>query len=179
MIRLDNVETEREVLAAVNVYLACLRKGIRTQTILFHVARICPLPVERIREDARSDLRLIFYCPGIMEKVIADEKIDDDLKNYARYLLTRDPQEKDAVMKALGKMKRKSIFCIKLFYSFLPFHHHGGNRYADFGRRHRLKCDQSSRYCPMAHDEDKDAKSNAILEQPLLESSHVNGSLCA
>ncbi len=95
MIRLDNVETEREVLAAVNGYLACLRKGIRDADKYYSMLReFVRSPVERIREDARSDLRLIFYCPGIMEKVIADEKIDDDLKNYARYLLTRDRKKK-------------------------------------------------------------------------------------
>jgi hypothetical protein len=88
LIKLADSESEREVLAAVSGYLDCLRRGPRDAGRYYAMLReFVRSPVERIRDDARSDMRLIFYCPGIKEKAVLDEKLDDGIRDYARYLL--------------------------------------------------------------------------------------------
>jgi hypothetical protein len=45
-------------------------------------------PIPRIKEDARSDmLDLLRTSSFDLKKVVDDEKIDDGLKDYVRYIL--------------------------------------------------------------------------------------------
>lgn len=85
---LDGEEVEREVLSAAEGYLACLRKEKRDiENYYRFLRRLERSPVERIRDDAKTDLVNLLSNPAISEKVLADETADEGVRDYARFVL--------------------------------------------------------------------------------------------
>lgn len=85
---LDSGEVEREVLLATDGYLTCLRKEKRDLENYYRLLRrLERSPVERIRDDAKTDLVNLLSTPVIVEKVLADETVDEGIRDYARFVL--------------------------------------------------------------------------------------------
>jgi hypothetical protein len=98
MIGLGSAETERIFVAATEGYLQVLRRESRDAERYYALLRQLVLsPEYRIKEDARSDLlKFLRSCPSFdLDRVLADENIDEGIKDYIRLILRprRKPPE--------------------------------------------------------------------------------------
>ena len=92
---LDSGEVEREVLSATECYLTCLRKEKRDLENYYRLLRrLERSPVERVRDDAKTDLMNLFSTPEIVEKVLVDETVDKGIRDYARFVLETQKKRK-------------------------------------------------------------------------------------
>lgn len=88
VIELKGGAAEREILEAVDGYLACLRMGNRDAEKYYQLLRwLEHSNVERIRDNAKSDLVNLLSSPLIAEKVLTDETVDVGIRKYARFAL--------------------------------------------------------------------------------------------
>jgi len=95
---LDSKEMEDEAIRAAKGYLDIFgAKGKRDREK--YVEILCSLlnsPVQRIRDDAESDL-LLFYERELvadLDKLLADDRVRDEIKDYLRFLLRNEkPKE--------------------------------------------------------------------------------------
>jgi len=90
MIGLGSAETERIFVAATEGYLQVLRRESRDAERYYALLRQLVLsPEYRIKEDARSDLlKFLRSCPSFdLDRVLADENIDEGIKDYVRLYL--------------------------------------------------------------------------------------------
>jgi len=98
MIGLGSAETERIFVAATEGYLQVLRRESRDAERYYALLRQLVLsPEYRIKEDARSDLlKFLRSCPSFdLDRVLADENIDEGIKDYVRlYLKPRQEGKK-------------------------------------------------------------------------------------
>ncbi len=98
MIGLGSAETERVFVAATEGYLQVLRRESRGAERYYALLRQLVLSPEcRIKEDARSDLlKFLRSCSSFdLDRVLADENIDEGIKDYIRLILRpgRKPPE--------------------------------------------------------------------------------------
>ena len=91
---LDDTETEQAAIEAAKGYLGFFgEKGKRDREKYYEF--LCSLlssPVKRIRDDAESDLILYFTNEksADLDKLLADERIRKEVKDYLRYLLRNE-----------------------------------------------------------------------------------------
>jgi len=96
LFELDGGEVEREVLSAAGGYLSCLREETRDIENYYQLLRrLGSSPVERVRDDANTDLVNLLSTLSIIERVLADETVDEGIRNYARFVL-KTRKNKDA-----------------------------------------------------------------------------------
>ena len=97
MIGLGSAETERIFVAATEGYLQVLRRESRDAERYYALLRQLVLSPEcRIKEDARSDLlKILRSCPSFdLDRVLADENIDEGIKDYVRLYLKPQQERK-------------------------------------------------------------------------------------
>ena len=98
VIGLKGGSAEQEVLTAADGYLTCLRREKRDVEKYYQLlTRLANSPVERIMDDAKTDLVNLFSIPSIAEKAFSDEAVDVGVRRYAKFALdVQKRKDKDA-----------------------------------------------------------------------------------
>ena len=109
IIILDNAESRKAFLSALDGYLKILRRGERDPEAYYEfLLELSQSPVERIRNDAKSDLACFLESVTSFDlnHALENKRVDDSIKNYVRLIVIPD-REKAELEKAEQQKKGK------------------------------------------------------------------------